>query len=120
MKTIIFLSKLSRVCRHPAGIKCAHIILAAAVLGCSSLQAGVSPADKRKAAHDAQVAKMEEMAAKVQAHFDFLKTYLPRLTAADIKGKSAADLRALYYDAYRKQGMSNTEAQAKAKDTRLD
>ena len=54
-----------------------------------------------------------------QARFEFLQSYLPTLTASDVKGRNPEDLRNLYYEAYRKQGMTMAEARKQAEELDL-
>lgn len=77
-------------------------------------------AAKRKAAEAALAKKKADEDRKIQANLSYLSAYLPTLTAADLKGKSAADLREYYYQAYRVQGMNMADARLKADQIKLD
>jgi hypothetical protein len=95
-------------------------LFAAGLLASSPVQAATKnpAADSAKTKREAEKEKAEQMETAVnravEAHLTYLITYLPRLTATDIKGKTIADLRRYYYEAYRVQGLSMDEATRKA------
>lgn len=88
-------------------------LFAAGLLASSPVHAAPNdlPADPAKAEKETPEAAVNRA---VTAHLSYLITYLPRLTAADIKGRTIADLRRYYYEAYRAQGLSMDEATRKA------
>jgi hypothetical protein len=95
-------------------------LFAASLLASSPVQAATNKnsADAAKAKKEAIKEKADKLETAVnravEAHLMYLKTYLPRLTAADIRGRNIVDLRRFYYEAYRVQGMSMDEATRKA------
>jgi len=95
------------------------ISFASALLMSSPIQAIApikeTPAELKKRTDKENVEKKKDDARRIiDGHLDYLKTYLPKLTASDIIGKSISDLRRLYYDAYRIQGMTVDEATRKS------
>lgn len=73
-----------------------------------------NPNAKRDAAKASADAKKDAENRAIESHLAYLKPYLPRVTAADIRDQSIANLRHLYYEAYRVQGISMDEATRKA------
>ena len=72
------------------------------------------PNAKRDAAKAAADKKKDEQNRAILDHLAYLQTYLPRVTSADIRDHNITDLRHLYYEAYRVQGISMEEATLKA------
>lgn len=81
----------------------------------ANLHASYMAAQEQKAQAAAIKATQEkESAGKQLIHFKYLSKYVPNLNSADLDRINIADLRQLYYKAYRQQGMTMGDAHAAA------